>query len=429
MKHLSCFLLLYCLFSQLGPAQEEYTFDPSEIEKKAFQFGGYLEARPVFSFLNSDSRFYLLRYYDRLQTERSSQYNFKGLLDLSYEKGIAKAQMCLNTDLSYFEKDLTHETSLYEGNLSLRPSLHFQLDIGKKRLKWGKGYAWNPVAFIDNPKNPYDPDLALEGFTVASAEYIKSFPGALKTLTVTGVLLPIFKHINSQSGQRNTLNFGGKVYFLLWDTDIDLMFLAGPGVSSRYGLDFSRNITSNFEIHGEWAYLTGYSQRILDEKGISTENRGETHSGLLGVRYLTKTNTTFFLEYYRNGKGYTQEEMQNYYQSIDQSYSMFLDTGNETFLRQASSVTDYRTFAPGQNYLYLRIIQKEPFNIVYFNPSLTSICNLEDGSFSLVPQLLYAPLTNLELRARTMILVGKKGTEFGEKPNNFRIELRFRYYF
>jgi hypothetical protein len=34
------------------------------------------------------------------------------------------------------------------------------LDAGKKVVKWGKGYAWNPVAFVDRPKNPEDPEEA-----------------------------------------------------------------------------------------------------------------------------------------------------------------------------------------------------------------------------------------------------------------------------
>jgi len=428
-KDLSIFLLVCCLFLRTGYTQEKYSFDLSEIEKKAFQFGGYLEARPVFSLLDQDSHFYLLRFYKSSVSKTSSEYNVKALLNLSFEKGIAKAQMRLNTDLSYFDPDWSHKTSLYEGYLSLRPSLHFQLDIGKKRLKWGKGYAWNPVAFIDNPKNPYDPDLALEGFTVFSAEYIKSFSGKLKTLTVTAVLLPIYEHINSKAGSLNTLNFGGKFYFLLFDTDIDLLFLSGPGVSSRYGIDFSRNIASNFEIHGEWAHINSYPKKILDEAGISYDEEEAGSSYLLGIRFLTKTNTTFFLEYYRNGKGYTQGEMENYYGAIERAYEMFLETGYENDLRLASSLSDYRTFTPARNYLYLRISQKEPFNILYFTPSITSICNLKDRSFSLAPELLYSPVTDLELRARAMFLLGKKGTEFREKQNDFRLELRFRYYF
>jgi hypothetical protein len=55
--------------------------------------------------------------------------------------------------------------------------------------------------------------------------------------------------------------------------------------------------------------------------------------------------------------------------------------------------------------------------------------NLNDNSLSLSPELLYTGFTNWELRLKGTALVGQKGDEYGEKPNDYRIELRVRYYF
>ncbi|MCK4557660.1 MAG: hypothetical protein KAU47_09090 [Candidatus Aminicenantes bacterium] len=424
------FVLINLLVSGLF-AQEEHTFDLSEIEKKAFQFGGYLEFRPVLFGLDRDSWLYKLRFYDLEEGETIAEYNFNALLDLSFEKGIVGAKIRTNTDITKSVSGWSHVTTLFEAFLSLRPSLSFHLDIGKKRMKWGKGYAWNPVAFIDRPKNPNDPSLALEGYVVFSIDYIKSFQGKLKTITFTPVLIPVYEHINSTFGNKNQLNFGGKVYFLFYDTDIDLMFLSGGSVPARYGMDFSRNIASNFEIHGEFAYIPDYIKEVIQEDGTVGEEQYASMNYLLGIRFLTRTNTTFFFEYFKNGNGYTSNEMENFYSLIDQVYQSYLLTGDDSqleFLSGAASQT-YRTFAPMQDYLYLRISQKEPWNILYFIPSFTSIFNLTDKSFSLTPELLYNPITNLELRAKITILLGKGGSEFGEKQNDFRLEFRGRYYF
>jgi len=424
------FVLINLLVSGLF-AQEEHTFDLSEIEKKAFQFGGYLEFRPVLFGLDRDSWLYKLRFYDLEEGETIAEYNFNALLDLSFEKGIVGAKIRTNTDITKSVSGWSHVTTLFEASLSLKPSFSFHLDIGKKRMKWGKGYAWNPVAFIDRPKNPNDPDLALEGYVVLSIDYIKSFQGKLKTITFTPVLIPVNQHINSTFGNKNQLNFGGKVYFLFYDTDIDLMFLSGGSVPARYGMDFSRNITSNFEIHGEFAYIPDYIKEVIQEDGTVGEEQYASMNYLLGIRFLTRTNTTFFFEYFKNGNGYTSNEMENFYSLIDQAYQSYLLTGDDNqleFLSGAASQA-YRTFAPMQDYLFLRISQKEPWNILYFIPSFTSIFNLTDKSFSLTPELLYNPITNLELRAKITILLGKGGSEFGEKQNDFRLEFRGRYYF
>jgi hypothetical protein len=136
-------------------------------------------------------------------------------LEGSLEKGIAKLFIRTNTDYkkSYLGED--QKTTVYEGFLSIKPSSSLTIDIGKKTLRWGKGYAWNPVAFVDRPKDPDDPELSLEGFIVASADYIKTFQGPLKTISFTPVLIPVYEHVNSTFGDINNLNFAGKLYFLL----------------------------------------------------------------------------------------------------------------------------------------------------------------------------------------------------------------------
>jgi len=423
-------LLLLILGTPLS-AQEEYSFDLTEIEKKAFQIGGYLEFRPVLFGLDRDSRLYKLKFYEQEVGKTITDFNFKALLDAGYEKGILSAKVRINTDVNKSYTGWSNNASIYEGFISLKPSLSLHLDIGKKRLKWGKGYAWNPVAFIDRPKNPNDPELALEGFTVVTLDYIKSFSGILKTFTFSPVLLPVYEHINSSFGTKDRFNFGGKIYFLLYDTDIDLMFLSGGSVANRFGLDFSRNLASNFEIHGEFAYIPEYKKKVIQTDNTTDEKQYGSWDYLLGIRFLTASNTTFFLEYLSRGTGYTAVEMESFYTLIDEVYLDYQEGGDIGGLNYLSGANGqaYRTFAPMQDYLFLRISQKEPWNILYFIPSITSIINLSDKSFSLAPELLYNPITNLELRAKFMLLQGGRGTEFGEKQNNFRLEFRARYYF
>ena len=123
--------------------------------------------------------------------------------------------------------------------------------------------------------------------------------------------------------------------------------------------------------------------------------------------------------------------MEDFYGVIKNAYNSFLLTGNDSLLELAVNPLSeyYRKFTPMRDYMYLRISQKEPFNILYFIPSLQSIFNLNDKSFSMALELLYNPVTNLELRVKGTTIFGKRRSEFGEKQNNFRLEFRGRYYF
>jgi len=426
--------LVVILFSPFCFAEEEYKFDISEIEKKPYHVGGYAEFRPVLFVLDRDAALYKLRFYDRDEGKTIEEYNGKLQLEGSYEKGMARLFVRTNFDLQYSYLGWDHNETkrmIYEGYLSLKPSDSLGFKFGKQTLLWGKGYAFNPVAFVSRPKDPDDPELALEGVITASADYIKSFQGPLKTVSITPVIFPVYKDINDDFGKVNKLNFAGKLYLLLYDTDIDLIAMTAGSRTSRVGMDFSKNITTNLEVHGEFAFINNQTKRVIDSQGNISESKFDAKSYLLGLRYLTASDTTFIFEYYRNGTGFSHLEMKDYFAFIDKGYDLFLLKENDSLLKKAADVTEgnYGRANPSKDYLYLRISQKEPLNILYFTPAITGIMNLNDQSVSISPELLYTGITNLELRLKAIALVGQNGSDYGEKPNDYRIELRVRYYF
>jgi len=431
-KGVLCFIawvIIICSSSVF--AEEKYKLDISEIEKKPYNLNGYAEFRPVLNVVDRDAALYKLKFYNRDEGKTTGEYNFKFLIDGSYEKDIARLFLRLSYDLNYINASWSDNLKPYEASLSLKPSPSLTLDIGKKTLKWGKGYAWNPVAFIDRPKDPDEPDLALEGFWVISADYIRSFPGPLKTVSFTPVFLPVLDNVNDDFGKTGQANVGAKLYLLFYDTDIDLIFFTGGSRPSRYGIDFSRNITSNLEIHGELAYIEDFQKKYTDGQGNIFSSTYDTLSYLFGVRYLSQRETTYIFEYYRNGTGFTKEEFSDFYRLINRAYQSYLTNGSEVLLGKAMNLSqgNYGRPNPMKDYLYLRISQKEPFDILYFTPALTTILNLRDFSFSISPEVSYTAITNLELRLKANFLVGARDTEFGEKPNDFRLEFRARYYF
>jgi len=410
---------------------EEYRFNVAEFEKKPYHLGGYAEFRPIVFGLDRDAALYRLKFYNRDEGDTTAEYNGTLQLEGSLEKGIGRLFVRLNNDFQSSYLGKSFRTTVYDGYLSLKPSSSLTIDIGKKSLRWGKGYAWNPVAFIDRPKDPDDPELNLEGFIVVSADYIKSFDGAVRTISITPVLLPVYSWLNDDFGKLRHINIGGKLYLLAYDTDIDLLFLTGGGKSNRYGVDFSRNITSNFEVHGEFAYFEDVKKETVDAEGRVAEHEFDTTSWLLGIRYLSESETTYIVEYYRNGAGFSKGEMQGFFSFIDNGFATYRDNGDDTLLRKAANLakSGYAGMNPLKDYLYVRISQKDPFDTLYFTPAITSIINLNDGSFSLSPEILYTGITNLELRLKTNVLVGGNGSEYGEKQNDYRVELRLRYYF
>jgi hypothetical protein len=429
---ISVILLSLLLFWPLSlRAEEAYKFDLNEIEKKPYHFGGYAEMKPTLSQTRQNSSLYRLKYYNRDLGGTLEEANLKLQLEGSYEKGIARLYFKTNTDYKISRLGDQEKTDLYEGFLSLNPSSAWKIDAGKKTFKWGKGYAWNPVAFIDRPKDPDDPEVGMEGVFAISADYTKSFDGPLKTVSFTPVLQPVYDHVNAEFGKTGYVNAAGKLYLLFYDTDIDLIFLTGGSRTTRYGADFSRNIGTNWEIHGEIAYIKDFRANLIDPTGKVSAVEYDATSYLLGTRYLTARDTTYILEYYRNGTGFTGDEMKDFFGFVNNAYRTYTATGKDTALQKAATLSEgnYGRANPMRDYLYLRISQKEPFDILYFTPAITTILNLGDRSFTISPEMTYTGFTNWDLRLKGSVINGPKDSEYGEKPFDFKLELRVGYYF
>lgn len=412
---------LACLLAATAWA-EEFKFDAAEFEKKPFEFGGYLELKTDRSWLHREGTFYTLNGLARDTLERNTA-TLK--LNAKYTRGIASFNLRAHADARRDELGSEGAMRFDEAYVSFKPDPGFTLDAGKIAAKWGKGYAWNPVGFIERMKDPNDVELAREGYTLLAADFIRNFAddgGDLKTVAFTPVLLPVGNQTNHDFGKPNRLNAAAKLYLLYLDTDIDFTWLGGGSRTPRFGIDFSRNLSSALEIHGEWARMRDIEQRRIDAVGnLSSEVRDAT-SYLLGLRYLTEYDTTWIAEYYRNGNGYSESQLGDFHRLVD--------SGNPVLLARARQISpSYGRPNAGERYLYLRASQKEPFDIVYFTPSATLIANLDDRSWSLAPELLYTGITNLDLRLRATWLKGGSGTEFGEKQNARKLELMARFYF
>lgn len=428
--------------SAKGFGEEQYRVDLEQIDKemevKPYSFGGFLEFQSVLFGLDRDSAFSRLKFKDRDEGATVEQYQVRLRLEGGYRWGIASFRFRVDGFAQNDYLGWDGDPVLMEGFFTFKPSENLSVDLGKKPNKWGKGYAWNPVSFVDRPKNPEDPEEALEGLYVLTADLVKSFDGPLKTLAFTPVLMPVMREINDDFGARGDLNVAGRLYMLLLDTDLDFMFFTGDSRTTRYGFDFAHNILSNFEVHGELAWINDAPVASLETHRPLRVDHKDVLSGLVGIRYLTSTDLTMILEYYHNGPGFGRDDMRNFVGLVNSVLSRRRPAGPpvpgmppaaSTPPLPSAEENPFSRPNPMRDYIYFRASQKEPFDILYLTPALTTVWNLEDRSFTLIPELLYSPITNLELRLRGAMLFGGSGTEYGEKQNDYRVELRARYFF
>ena len=96
------------------------------------------------------------------------------------------------------------------------------------------------------------------------------------------MLLPVRGDLNSDFGASGYLNPAAKLYLLYRDTDIDFAWQGKGSRPARFGMDFSLNLVSNFEIHGEWARILQFAKPVTDATGQVTNATANATSYLAG---------------------------------------------------------------------------------------------------------------------------------------------------
>ena len=300
--------------------------------------------------------------------------------------------------MTYTDDEWTDDGILYElyGQTALNQNI--TLWAGKKTVKWGRGYIWNPAAFAGKQKDVNDVDANLEGYALAMGEFVKSFDSPLQTLAITPVIIPVSGDLNQDFSDTHSMNFALSLYFLLADTDIGLYGFADDHGQWKIGGDFSRNLLTNWEIHAEWAYEDVSEHWYLDQEYALQRRSQSATNFLLGTRYLASTNTTIIAEYLHNDAGYTQSEMENFFDAAD----VAINTENRQLLSSVKSFQKDQFSGQFlmQDYLYLKISQPEPFDLLHFTPSAFLIYNLNDDSVRFGSEFKYSRFTNIDLTVR-----------------------------
>jgi hypothetical protein len=299
--------------------------------------------------------------------------------------------------------------------------------VGKRRYNWGKGYAFNPVGYVNAEKDPENPELALAGKSSLYLNYNRSFSsGLLQNLSLSTIVLPQEAEFLDKYAKFENYSAVLKLYLLVKNIDIDFMFYTGPNQTRRYGMDLSTNLRENIEVHGEASYSNTEEKSVIMNNVVQINEVGG-FSTLLGLRYLSTWNMTFIAEYYHNNSGLSRQEYQDYQDYLSNG----LITGDIDIINATRSVmtSGFRSKNLMRNYLYLKASLPEPFEWLYSSVSVFTIYNVNDNSCILSPQIGYKPFSNSEILLWPSFLFGKEDADYGSKLFRKKLEIWFRFYF
>lgn len=294
------------------------------------------------------------------------------------------------------------------------------VSVGKRIFSWGKGYAFNAVGYINPIKNPEDVDALSPGLLALDLAYTKSIQaGPLDNGALELLMIPPNLPTGISATDIADTAYALRLYFLLWNTDVDFMGYYNANSSQNFGVwnggfDFSRNIVASLEVHGELSYFYDRTKYTITSGTSSSEPiHGLTY--LAGLRWLNSWNMTVIGEYFHDDGGLTVDEFSSY-----ESYLVNAADSNVASSISGALKTKTGYFSAPRlqkDYGYLKISMAEPFGVVDLTPSVFTIYNFNDTSDVVGLSLQYTPFTNFTCTVSSTIPIGGSDTEYGIRPS------------
>ena len=262
-----------------------------------------------------------------------------------------------------------YEFILHELNWDYSISDQILVRLGKQRMNWGTGYAWNPTNTVQPPKDPFQPAEEKEGVNALKIHTLfEKF-----YITTLGIY----------NSEKKNINIAAKVGTSLDNYEISGYIHKMFNRKYNYGFDFV-GFYNDFELHGEFALRQGSERMYTDEAGrIFTNDNDYFLKFIIGGSYTLNSGLMIISEYYYDQTGYTRKQIENYVSTLP--YSPIV----------------YQSVGFGRHVLFLTVLK--PRILERFSIQGSVLSNLHNGSIMFIPDFILSPNEKLSFTIRLML--------------------------
>lgn len=301
----------------------------------------------------------------------------------------------------------------------------FGLRVGKQRVAWGSGFAWNPTNRMEPPKSPLNTGLEQEGVLAARVDLV---PAPWASLVLVAARSDTARaDLPTLSASMRRRAGAVRARFLVKDTDLALVLSGGRHQSSLVGFDMARSLGGPLSVHAEAAFYRGAE--------LPPRREGSTFLRLVVGALRTGSESALSLEYFYNGEGYGDGQLAAYLAGLDSARHLSTDPTAPPPVREDARRTYLAGLAvPAAGGLGLRRHYaqaswsrgriREKWTV-----ALRGVVGLADGGVALTPGIGFAPRGDLTLNLDAAFFLGPARSEYRLLPLRGAAQIRIKALF
>ena len=272
--------------------------------------------------------------------------------------------------------------------------------LGKRRNSWGPALAFNPVNVVVPPRDPLRPDQQTEGQPL----FLVNFSSDSIALD----LLLTRDYDREWFGRY--ARWGGRFALILEGMDVAVYYFDGESdendvaYNTMTGFSYSGNFLNDSVLYLELATFSRNTRNYYTESGSVVTRDENVGKGVIGSNTTLDGNTSLLVEVYHNTAGYSAEEREAYFNTVD---SVVLPVPDYT---RFGILDDFQFSEMNRNYLLVSYRQSDILD------KLTLVIQLlgaEDGSSVSELECDYNLSDFYKLSVNTKYYGGDENSEFG----------------
>jgi len=299
------------------------------------------------------------------------------------------------------------------------------LRLGKQRLAWGSGFAWNPTNRLEPPKNALNTTLEQEGALAARLDWAPAAWASVVLVGATTDASPRDLPVTAGDVERRD-SVALRARFLVKDTDVAVVASAGKNQRTLAGLDVGRDL-GWAAVHAEAALYEGAE--------MYPPREGTLFFRIVAGALKTRGENAFALEYFYNGEGYSDAGAALWLRGLDRSWALAHDPGRPPEeQQQALQAYGFGVSVPyagglGLRRHYLHASWSRGGATSAWTGAVRTVIGLDDGAFALTPGVGFSPRGNVTLNLDAVLLLGPDESEYRLAPLRGALQARLKVLF